>query len=200
MTTKPTTTQQSRDEEWPGYDGRPIDPTGPLAIGTIPDADLDRLVAATIPAGNPGITLPAGFLTGDSPDAELRTYAGTPHVVAGRPAGAYAVVIIDRDGRIGDDFVTVELGEAQRDLSLGQARQFAAAITRAADDLLAADPAHMLDTVGTAALLDEITRRVSGPGALRAALAAADPGELTQDDRAALLELAARAFDAAGVE
>lgn len=27
----------------------PVDPTGPLTIGTIPDADLDRLIDATIP-------------------------------------------------------------------------------------------------------------------------------------------------------
>lgn len=27
-----------------------VDPTGPLTIGTIPDADLDRLIEATIPA------------------------------------------------------------------------------------------------------------------------------------------------------
>ncbi len=26
----------------------PVDPTGPLTMGTIPDADLDRLIAATI--------------------------------------------------------------------------------------------------------------------------------------------------------
>lgn len=27
----------------------PVDPTGPLTIGTIPDADLDRMIDATIP-------------------------------------------------------------------------------------------------------------------------------------------------------
>lgn len=142
-------------------------------------------------------TLPAGFMTDDKPDAELRTYAGTPHAVAGRPAAAYAVVIVHRDGQISDDFVTVEVGEAQRDLSLAQARQFASAITRAADDLLAADPANVLDTVNTAAIIDEITRRVSGPDALRAVLAAADPAALTRADRSALLDLFNRAMDAA---
>jgi hypothetical protein len=27
-----------------------IEPTGPVTFGTIPDADLDRLIAATVPA------------------------------------------------------------------------------------------------------------------------------------------------------
>lgn len=165
----------------------PVDPTGPLTMGSIPEDDLDRLVAAT---------LPAGFHTDDDIDADLCTYVGTPHAVAGRRAGAYAVVILHRDGQISDDFVTVEVGEAEVHLTLRQARQFAAAITQAADDLLAADPAHVLDTVSTAATLDEITRRVSGPDALRAVLAAADPAALTRADRSALLDLFSRAMDA----
>lgn len=28
----------------------PVDPTGPLTTGTIPEADLDRMIAATVPA------------------------------------------------------------------------------------------------------------------------------------------------------
>ncbi len=168
----------------------PVDPTGPLTVGSIPDADLDRLLAAT---------LPAGFHTDDDIDADLCTYSGTPHVVAGRQAGAYAVVILHRDGQISDDFVTVEVGEAEEHLTLRQARQFAAAITQAADDLLAADPVHVLDTISTAAILDEITRRVSGPDALRAVLAATDPAALTRADRSAVLDLFNRAMDAAFV-
>ena len=30
----------------------PVDPTGPLTKGRVPDADLDRLIQATVPAGD----------------------------------------------------------------------------------------------------------------------------------------------------
>jgi len=43
-------------------------------------------------------------------------------------------------------------------------------------------------------------RRASSPGALRAALAAADPAALTVEDRMALLDLFERAHAAARVE
>lgn len=177
---------------------RLVDPTGPLTVGTIPDDDLGRMIAATVPAGT--TALPAGFHTDDDPDADLRTYVGTPHGVAGRQVAAYAVVELDHGGRLHDGLVRVEVGEAERDLTLRQARAFACAVTAAADDLLAASPAHPLDTVSTAAIWTEIVQRVTGPGALRTALAAADPAALTPEDRLALLDLVERAFDAAGIE
>ena len=32
-----------------------IDPTGKISVGTIPEADLDRMIAATIPPADTGI-------------------------------------------------------------------------------------------------------------------------------------------------
>lgn len=144
--------------------------------------------ALTLPNG----TAPIGFFTDSDPDASLRTYAGTPHTVPGRQVAAYASVILHRDGEIADDFVTVEVGEVEQQFTLQQARALARAVTAAADDLQACDPTHPLDSISTA--------DITGPGALRAALAAADPEALTRDDRAALLDLLNRSFAAAGVE
>ena len=46
MSTTIDTTTTDPDAGWSDV---PVEPTGPLTIGTIPDADLDRMIAATIP-------------------------------------------------------------------------------------------------------------------------------------------------------
>lgn len=85
----------------------PVDPTGPLTIGTIPDADLDRLIDATIVPSNIGLddrcclgypdsepcNKPALFysLSADPPDlwdssagASLGSYCSLAHAQAER--------------------------------------------------------------------------------------------------------------------
>lgn len=183
----------------PHSPAHPVDPTGPLTIGSIPDADLGRLIAATVPAAS--VELPPGFMTDDDPDATMCAYAGPPHAVPGQQMAAYATVILDRDGRmLGKGSVRVEVGDDERNLTMREARAFACAITAAADDLLAANPTQPLDGYGTVAILAEIQRRSAGPGALRAAIEAADPAELNSADRAALIDLIGAAFEAAGVQ
>lgn len=188
----------------------PVDPTDNLTIGTIPDEDLNRLIAAS---AGPDVTLPAGIEPGDWQDhddrAEYRIVYGAARGVSGRPDISVrpTAIQLGDDGRI-DNGSVIEGPRVHVDgvsgvpLTVDQARRFAAAVTAAADELaaLVPDPAHPLDTVSTAAILEHIARRVSGPGALRAALASADPAALTREDRAALLDLLARAFDAAGIE
>jgi hypothetical protein len=87
-------------------------------------------------------------------------------------------------------------------LTVQQARRLAATIMAAADELAAIrpDPADPLDGVSMVQFLDEIADRVSGPVALRAAIAAADPATLTGEDRRALIDLLGLTFDAAGIE
>lgn len=142
--------------------------------------------------------LPAGFHTDDADDAQVRTYAGPPHVVPGRAAGAYAVVVLHADGEPADDFVTVELGDAEQQFTADQARTFARALTAAVDDLPGAtNPAHPLDRFTVAEIAAEIVRRHDAVGGLlRLALAEADPATLTRQDRAALVDFLEKAMDA----
>ena len=184
----------------------PVDPTDNLTIGTIPDEDLNRLIAAS---AGPDVTLPAGIEPGDWQDhddrAEYRIVYGAARGVSGRPDISVRPTAIQLgDGRI-DNGSVIEGPRVHVDgvsgvpLTVTQARRFATAVMAAADELaaLCPDPADPLDAVGMVQLLDEIAARVTGPGALRAALASADPAALTREDRAALVDLLGRAFGAA---
>jgi urocanate hydratase len=86
--------------------------------------------------------------------------------------------------------VHVEVGGGHP-LTVEQARRLAVVVMAAADSLarLAPDPAHPLDAYSLPAIVDHLTRRISGPGALRHALASTDPADLTPADRDTMLEL-----------
>lgn len=58
-----------------------------------------------------------------------------------------------------DGRVRVEVGRSDVELTLSQARRFAAAITAAADDLGALCRAHPLDRFSTVGIIEEIARR-----------------------------------------
>lgn len=214
----------------------PVDSTGITRGAGIPDADLDRLIAATIPATEVVAAPPdtdtatwrdyADRLTpkqieefesyevkfpGETwPVVEARELAARNTVDRERfghlpaPAGAVRVFTADHDidGRwsrgfegvnrtIGGVSVGME-GEQFEDgtvrralliygdgvvLTAAQARELAAALLALAAEL-DGDPA----------------------GALRAALAAADPAALTRADRVAVLDLLRLTFHAAGIE
>ena len=131
-----------------------------------------------------------------------RSVAGRPDIIV-RPTA----IQLGHDGTIDNGDVLeqpkVHVGVVSGDpLTVQQARALAAAIMAAADELAALrpDPADPLDGVSMVQLLDGIADRVSGPGALRAALAAVEPVALTKEDRLALLDLVERAFAAGGIK
>ena len=133
---------------------------------------------------------------------DYRIAYGASRGIAGRPdISVQATCIQMIDGNI-DNGDAVEQPKVHVDgvsgdpLTVQQARALAATIMATADELAALrpDPADPLDGVSMAELLDGIARRVVGPGALRVAIASADPAALTTEDRLALLDLVERAF------
>jgi len=142
-----------------------------------------------------------------------RTIPGRPDVTIQPTAIQHADGSIDA-GEIEPPGVHVEVGTSP--LTVDQARRLAAEVMAAADHLaaLAAEmnfwewgpkfcnlPNHLgsgpelghpLDRVGLVEIVDHLTRRISGPGALRHALAATDPARLTPTDRDTMLELIQR--------
>lgn len=155
-----------------------------------------------------GIEPPNGTDAGEWQPEGYRIIYGTAYGVAGRADIRVQPTALQLgDGTIDDGSVIegpcVHVdGISGEPLSVAQARRLGAAIMAAADELAALrpDPADPLDGVSMVQLLDHIARRVSGPGALRAAIASADPAVLTREDRAALLDLLRTTYDAAGIE
>jgi hypothetical protein len=92
-------------------------------------------------------------------------------------------------GEIEPPAVHVEVGA--NPLTVDQARRLAAEVMAAADYLagLAPDPAHPLDAYSLPAIVEHVARRISGPGALRHALAATNAADLTPADRDLMLDL-----------
>lgn len=119
----------------------PIDPTGPLTVGTIPDADLDRLIAATIPAGLT-IEPPAGTEASDWQHDERGTYRLLYGISRSVPARAditvqsTAVQLIDGTidgGDIEAPGVHVEVGG--HPLTVAQSRELAAVLLAAVGEI-----------------------------------------------------------------
>ena len=121
-----------------------------------------------------------------------RTIPGRPDVTIQHTAVQHPDGSIDA-GEIEPPGVHVEVGTIP--LTVEQARRLAAEVMAAADHLAALagpEPGHPLDRFGLVEIVDHITRRISGPGALRHALAATDPARLTPTDRDTMLELIQR--------
>ena len=86
----------------------------------------------------------------------------------------------------------VHIGVGDDPLTVEQARRLAAEVMGAVDQLkaiAAPDPVHPLDGFSVVQIVDHLTRRISGPGALRHALAKANPVDLTAEDKAAMVDL-----------
>ena len=204
MTATPTSAR-------PGVDATnayPVDSDNVTRGAGIPSDDLDRLIAAS---ARPAVTLPDGTEADDWQHdgfGDYRIVYGARRGVAGRPDIRVQPTCIQLDDGSIDNGDVIEGpvvhvdGVSGDPLNVEQARRLGAAITAAADSMaaLCPNPADPLDAVSMVQLLDEIAERVSGPGALRAAIAAADPATMTSTDRRALIDLLDLAFNAAGIE
>ena len=112
-----------------------IDPTGPLTIGTIPDADLDAMIAATIvtPLLPAGATPDSEGFTGP-PGNRTRVINTAPRPVPGRrDVRVIASAIQHGNARITDPAVIV--ARADSGLTPDDARALAALVLEAAAEV-----------------------------------------------------------------